>query len=217
MLDRQIAIVVKDNHDLDHYKRLFEHYQLKLEMVMEFYNITYPDFIILHIKEFSINTKLVLDNIKNIQLHRGISKKVETKRNFNKQILPLTYNEKLFGSLLLDVLKVQYLNDLIKLIEKNVNKLDVQTIKTNKTSTPMNDYFFNEKSQIKFLLQVIESDTHKVFLSKDKKYLIISNLVNEGTYLRVVFDVRTGQYINIIKDTLQLENRYNYFVEMKNL
>lgn len=45
MLERQIAIVVKESHVLYHYKRLYGQFLDKLESVMESYYKTFYDFI----------------------------------------------------------------------------------------------------------------------------------------------------------------------------
>lgn len=68
---------------------------------MDEYSVDLPDFIVFLITEVSISEELKLDNVKIVSLNKGITKKKEVKRNFNINVLPLTYNEKFFGNLLM--------------------------------------------------------------------------------------------------------------------
>lgn len=73
-------------------------------------------------------------------------------------------------------------------------------------------YLKNEKGQIEFLQLVIKSYLFKVYVSPNKKYLIISSSTPEFIYNRV-FNINTGKFIFESKDNLQLENNYNLILD----
>jgi len=82
-------------------------------MLTDLYQIQLPDIIIINIKQIILNKEFLLDDIKNISLNKSITKLVETKSFFRKQIIPLTYKEEYLGNLLVDEIRLEYLNKLI--------------------------------------------------------------------------------------------------------
>jgi len=123
MLGKQVGVVVQDSHDLNHYRNLFDHYMEMLELLMDRYQLTDPDFITFHFKTLHVDEDLqaLKQNLSksNIVLHKGVVKVDKIKQNFNSKILPYTYNDKYFGYLLIDNLREKYLRELISLLSKN--------------------------------------------------------------------------------------------------
>lgn len=122
MLGPQVGISVRETHNFKYYKELYSHYSDLLSAILERYDVRSPDFIVIYLKELILEDtlKITVDPTAKIVLNKGIINVGETKRNFNNNILPLTYNEKYFGSLLQENLRLEYLTKLI--IKLNENK-----------------------------------------------------------------------------------------------
>lgn len=73
---------------------------------------------------------------------------------------------------------------------------------------------FGYEYGVEFLESVINSDAYefRVFLSNSKKHLIISCLDQIYNYNRYVFNIKTGQFLFLSKDILniELDNSYKY-------
>jgi len=174
MITRQCGLIVKDSHDINYYIDLYNFFIENLEMLTDLYQIQLPDIIIINIKQIILNKEFLLDDIKNISLNKSITKLVETKSFFRKQIIPLTYKEEYLGNLLVDEIRLEYLNKLIDLINNH------QIVIPNKNKyNELND----SQSQINYLNKVKGASEYKVFLSKDTKHLIISNSVSENNLI----------------------------------
>lgn len=199
MLGPQVGIVVKDIHNINYYRKLYEYYVDKLEIQMSFYTVGLPDFITIYLKEIQVEDEIKIGDLSRIELPNKIIKVSDTKTKFNSNILPLTPDEKYFGSLLEGNLKLDYLNKLITNLENN--KLLVNLSEYNKSTitnfnediTNIVDQFKYEEKQITFLKNVKNLDKYKVYLSKNKLYLIISYLIKNFEYNRIVFKINTGK------------------------
>jgi len=229
MLGPQVGIVVKDNHDISYYRDLFEYFNEKLESLMSIYNINTPDFIDIIFKEITLDNQIKLGGISKIELPKRLIKISKTNNYFNNNILPLTLDDREFGSLLQDYIKTEYLNNLI--IKLNNNNILITTDSNKETDILDSFKYLNkkeedfskniklilnkdnidvllkdEKLQIAFLKEVIDSNQFKVFLSKNRKYIIISFYNKKFEYIRIVFLIKTGKLIFSSKDTLNNEN-----------
>jgi hypothetical protein len=123
MLGPQVGIIVKETHDLEYYRNLYEHFSEILEITTQRYNVESPDFIIIYLKELILEETLKKeDPISQIVLSKALIKVGDTKKKFGSYILPLTYNEKYFGALLQDNLKIEYLNKLIEKLNKSIKE-----------------------------------------------------------------------------------------------
>jgi hypothetical protein len=120
MLGPQVGIVVKKQHNISYYRDLFEYYKERLESLMSIYNVGTPDFIIIHLKEIIVDDKLKIGRLSQIELPKRLINVSETKTKFNSNILPLTLDEKQFGSLLQESLRVEYLNTIINKLQINL-------------------------------------------------------------------------------------------------
>lgn len=133
MLGPQVGINVKESHDLKYYKDLYKHLLDLLEITMSKYNLEVADFIVIHLKEIVLEDAIKTGQISKIKLNKGIVKVGSTKQKFNSQILPLTINDKYFGSLLEASIRLEFLNQIIgKLQEK---KIPLSSFSTTSTST----------------------------------------------------------------------------------
>ena len=214
MLGPQVGIVVKDKHDISYYRLLFRHYTDKLESIMSLYNVGTPDFIVIHLKEILVDDNLKIGRLSQIDLPNKLINVSDTKTKFNSNILPLTLDDKHFGFLLQDRIKVDYLNKIINNLQKNIllqnnsedNKLLLDNLKVDLDINNIAVQLKDEKLQIAFLREVIESATYKVFLSKNKLYLIISYLTNKFNYYRIVFHNKTGKLVFCSKDSFYNDN-----------
>ena len=221
MLGPQVGIVVKDKHDISYYRNLFDHYIEKLESIMSLYNVSTPDFIVIHLKEILVDDNIKIGRLSQIDLPQKLINVSETKTKFNSKILPLTLDDKHYGYLLQDRIKADYLKKIINNLQNNIllnnslcpagmrargedNKSLIDTIKVdlNNIAVQLKD----EKLQIAFLREVIESDKYKVFLSKNKLYLIISFLTNKFNYNRIVFKNKTGKLVFCSTDSFNNDN-----------
>jgi hypothetical protein len=113
MIGPQIGINVKNNHNISHYRNLYEYLLEKLNILMDRYMITTPDFIVIHLKELNIDEDLKIGQFSDIKLNKGIVPISVTTKIFSPNILPLTLNDKYFGSLLQKELKSEYLEKII--------------------------------------------------------------------------------------------------------
>jgi DNA polymerase type B, organellar and viral len=234
MLGPQVGIVVKDNHNISYYRILFEHYIEKLESIMSLYNVGIPDFIFIYFKEILVEDKIKIGQLFQIDLPKKLINVSDTKTKFNSKILPLTLDERNFGYLLQDSIKANYLEKIINNLQENIllntsdsekNKilneikelgLDLKNIEFQPL---LRERLKDEKLQIAFLMEVIKSDTYKVFISKNKLYLIISFLTKKFNYNRIVFHNKTGKLMFCSKDSFNNENLLflnkdisNYFI-----
>ena len=223
MLGKQVGIVVKDTHDLIHYRNLFEHYRETLDLLMERYQLEEPDFITFQFKTLHVDEEIksIKSNLSKIELHKGLVKVENFKKVFNRNILPYTYNERYFGNLLLSNLREKYLNELIILLEKN--KFSVTPHKNKKYKFKIsnaielknNNWINSFEYGVEFIQYVINSEDFKVFLHETRRYLIISKLDQNYNYQRYVFNLKTGQFLFLSYDILKLDEACKYLYKVK--
>ncbi|KAF8805670.1 hypothetical protein BYT27DRAFT_7224747 [Phlegmacium glaucopus] len=168
MLESQVGINVRENHDLNYYKLLYLH-------LLEKYTVETPDFITFIIKEIFIEEDIKTGQISKIELR-------EVKGNFNSSVLPFTFKEKYYGYLLQEI--IEKLKD---------NKITLSMPNLNQSSDNFNVVDFN--NNILF----------KVFLSSNKKYLIISSMTKDFVYNRIVFNNKTDNDIVSFIQNIKLE------------
>lgn len=212
MLGHQEGIKVKNKHNIQYYKRLFEHYQMKLEMIMSLYSVPAPDFIIIHIKQLKVEEFKQLCKNNQFPIQNKMIKKVDLKDIFNNKIMPLTLNEKYFGFLVESHLRVELLNNLINL-QEFIEELSVESsINVSLLEFILSDYSIKEihsklkENIVEFLNLVISNtDIFRVFMSKNKLNIMITFLNNKFNYIRVVFNISTGKLVFSCIDLLTHE------------
>lgn len=72
MIGPQRGINVKNRHNINHYRNLYEYLLEKLNILMERYMIPVPDFIVIHLKELNIDDSLKIGQFSDIKLNKGI-------------------------------------------------------------------------------------------------------------------------------------------------
>jgi len=217
MLGSQVGIVIKEEHDINYYKSLFEHYKDMLDSTMSLYNAETPDFIIIHLREITVDEKLKLGKLPHISTTLLSGQVTDNKIKFNNNILPLTLAEKHYGSLLQDQLRINYLTDLANQLEKNILSIvninlscATSNLKLDLTNENIRAQLKDEKLQLAFLKEVIacsnkgnrdENNKFKVYISKNKLYLIITYLSNNFNYNRIVFKIKSAKLLFCGKDS----------------
>lgn len=178
MCGSQIGIVIKNEHDLDYYEKVYSVILIRIEsMIATYHYIDTVDAIEIMYTTIIPQEELKLKNIYNLPLNKQLINIKEVRKNFNENLLPFTTNTSYFG---IPVLNKEKYFDLI--------------------SNNYKDFKFND------------SDKFFIFKKSNKlmKFLIISQNINNNSYLRHIFDLETGLKIKEIKDTVFFDdNRDN--------
>ena len=67
MIGPQIGFNVKNNPNISHYRNLYKYLLEKLNILMDRYMITTPDFIVIHLKELNIDEDLKIGQFSDIK------------------------------------------------------------------------------------------------------------------------------------------------------
>ena len=186
MCGPQIGIVINNEHDLQYYSKLYNLILIRIESTVDNYNYldTVDGLEILYSVIIPQN-ELTLKNIGKYSLKQQMINQGEVRKNFNQNLLPLTIDISYYGFNILS----EERQKLIKLINSQVI------------------FIKNEKD-------FIINDSDKIFKytspNKNNNFIIVSKKLDEYNYLRYIFDLNTGIYINKIKDTV-----YNYLSNNK--
>ena len=154
----------------------------KLESLMSLYMVGTPDFIIIYLKEILVDDNIKIGQLTKINLPNRLINVGVSKTILNSKILPLTLEEKQFGSLLQADIKSDYLKNIIEKLENNLlflkrssnthdlwekdNKLllDSMNVDLNLNSISIVTALKDEIYQIAFLKQVFNKIKIKLFL-----------------------------------------------------
>ena len=175
MCGSQIGIVIKNEHDLDYYEKIYSVILIRIELMIATYNyIDTVDAIEIMYTTIIPQEELKLKNIYNFPLNKQLINIKEVRKNFNEMLLPFTTNTSYFGIPVLNKEKERYF-----------------------------DLIYNNYKDFKF------NDSDKFFIYKPSKkklkFLIISQNINNNSYLRHIFDIDTGLKIKEIIDTIVFE------------
>nr|YP_010044372.1 DNA polymerase [Trametes versicolor]QPF23613.1 DNA polymerase [Trametes versicolor] len=178
MCGPQIGIVIKNEHDLDFYSKLYNLILTRIEITVDNYNYfdTVEGLEILY-SVINPQKELTLKNIDKYSLKQQMINQGEVRKIFNQNLLPLTIDTSYYG---FNILSEERQN-LIKLINSNV-------ILTNNEK----DFIINDSD-------LIFKNTSP---NKKKDFIIVSKKLDDNNFLRYIFDLNTGIYINKIKDTV---------------
>jgi hypothetical protein len=110
----QLGINVKNTHNINYYRNIFDYLIERLYLLMERSQIPDLYFIVIYLKELNIEDELKLGQFSDIKINKGVvpiclTKKNNKKNFFHPNILPLSLKDKSFGSLLQGELKIEYL------------------------------------------------------------------------------------------------------------
>ena len=185
MCGPQIGLVIGNAHDLEQYSNLFRLILNRIDTTLELY--TYLDSIdSLEISYFVINPQkeLSLKNLYQYSINSQNTTVSTVKQNFNQNLLPLTTDESYYGFNIINDER----NNYIELINKNIN---------------LSNNNFNIK------------DSDKLFIyetpNKKKKFIVLSQKLDDKNFVRYIFDFFTGYFVIEIKDSLFKGNKDNNF------
>lgn len=191
MLGPQAGIIVKEKHDIDYYLNLYDHFNDLLESLMSRYQIEEPDFITIHLKEVLLEDTLIKNQISQIEFPKSILNVNKINFNFNDNILPLTFNENLFGFLLEDNLRDEYLKIIISKLQVHM-VLDINS-----------DKKISSKDKDSIAEQIQEDDP----VINNILYLLFSDQIQNITYKNLInFNNKQGNINNLYK----IDNKSSY-------
>ena len=188
MCGPQIGLIIKNEHDLDFYNKLFSVIQIRIESTVDLYNyIENIDAIEIMYSIITPSTELAIKNISNLSLNKQLINVKEVKKNFNQNILPFTMDTTYYGVPVYSYSEER--SKYIELINSNMN--------------------LNKKIN-KFII----NDSDKLFIYEspnNNKFIIVSKLITENEFLRIIFDFETGIFIKEMKDRLIYSNNNLFF------
>ena len=178
MCGPQIGIVINNGHDLQYYSKLYNLILIRIETTVD--NYSYLDTIEGLEIMYSViipQKELTLKNIGKYSLKQQQINQGEVRKNFNQNLLPLTIDTSYYGFNILS----EERKKIIQLINSNV---------------------ILSKNEKDFII----NDSDKIFKytspNKKNNFIIVSKKLDEYIFLRYIFDLNTGIYINKIKDTV---------------
>ena len=188
MCGQQIGLVIKNEHDINHYKLVYDVIYIRIDSTINMYNdIESVDIIEILLTVIIPQPELTLKNISNINLNNKLINQNKVKKDFNENLLPLTTDCTYFGYPVL----LKNRCDFINLIVKN-NPLIFNKDKENLLIKEKDGFYIYEPPKSK------------------KKFLILSqqNEKDKNLYYRYIFDFNSGIIIKNIKDYLNFSNSY---------
>jgi len=182
MCGPQIGLVIRNEHDLDYYLKLYELILIRIETTVDLYS--YLDTIEQIEIMYSIivpQKELTLKNLSKYYLKQQMINQKEVKKNFNENMLPFTTDISYYGYNMLN----EDRQKLIQLINSNIS------------------FSNNDKEN-----SINDSDKIFIYLTPNNKnkFIIVSKKLDKNNFLRLIYDYNTGIFINKIKDTLYNTN-----------
>lgn len=177
MCGPQIGLTIHKEHDVDYYKKLFDLIMIRIDTTTQEYSeiITRIDTFEIMYSTSNLPIELKMKDISNINIPQNIVSANEAKKDFSYKLLPLTMDTSYYGYPVLTDKKFEYLN----LINSN-------------------NYPVHTKQGI------IIKDSDKMFVyqpaNSKNEFLIVSQELDVNTFLRFIYDLKTGIYIKTIKD-----------------
>lgn len=185
MCGPQIGLVIKNEHDLNYYDKLYTAIMTRIESTIDNYNyIDSIDAIEIMYSVLIPQPELTLKNISNLSLNKQLISIKETKRNFNQNLLPLTLDTSYFGRPVSLPDRLKYIN----------------IIKSNIIINKEREFSINDSDKL-FIFQPS---------TKKNKLIIVSKKIDNNNYLRYIYDLETGIEIKVIKDIIVSSDNNNY-------
>ena len=181
MCGPQIGLVIGSEHDLQYYSKIYDLIITRIETTVDNYNyLDTVDGIEIMYSVIIPQKELTLKNISNYPLNQQMINKSKVKKDFNQNLLPLTVDTSYYGFLITSDERL----DIIQLINSNII-----------LSKNEKDFVIDDKDKI-----------FKYTSPNNKnKFIVISKKLSENIFLRYIFDLNTGIYINKIKDNIYFD------------
>ena len=98
MCGPQIGLVLKNEHNLEYYSKLYNLILTRIETTINNYNyLDSIDALEIRYSLITLQEELLLKNLADYNLNKQVINVSLTKKNFNQNLLPLTVNENYFG------------------------------------------------------------------------------------------------------------------------
>lgn len=163
MVSRQLGLSIQNTHNISYYESLFEDIEYHIETLLFNYGIeTIPHKIVLMSRVNTVNSSHILENIKNVQISRGvISNKTKFHHSYNSNILPLSFDSSSWSlnwiHLLIGQIRSKYLDQLIETIQQNNKALSSELW----NPESITNVFLVDKNQLKYLiLECVQDDVN---------------------------------------------------------
>ena len=169
MAGTQIGLYTGDSHNETYYKDLFEVLNERIEIVYDTYN--YIDNIETILIQYSViqpQEELKIKNVNSYFFNKILVNNKEVKKDFNQNLLPLSFNLNTFG---------------IKVLEEEKSEI-LETIK-------------NKNPNLKFLDNINNIDIFNFTNKFNQKKIIISETLDQFNFNRYIFDFKTNICIKI--------------------
>ena len=223
MCGTQISFQILEHHNLEMYANIYNVINLRILELLEDYDLeTPPNSIIIYYKSLSplLRISNPIPNIKEYSLKKSEFKKIELKKVFSLNYLPLSLNNKNFGHLLEGSLKSQYINTLIKNISirtgelpiildfniLNISNLFLKNIHLNKNKIKILILDISIKDLILLKNQSINDYIIGLFNINTKDFIKL-----EG-YIRIVYDLNSGITFCNALDIKQTSERFERII-----
>lgn len=203
MVGNQMGVVVRDSHNIEYYKNLYEIIMMKIIELVERYDISInPNTVHIIYKPINNLDPILKLDINSLSLNRSVFVKTKLSLELGVDYLPLSIDSSRLGFLVVGSLKLEYVGELIKNILNvggvipnilnnseliKVSKVFIQYVKKRKVlilDIELSKY-------ISLYLKNINTDTFfKDINSMD--YKIHTYHLNDSGFVRFVFDIKTG-------------------------
>lgn len=208
MIGSQIGISVKNSHNINYYKNLYEVISFKINDLNDRYDINRdPDTVHILFKSIDVPSSLVKLDKNSIlsSLNKSVFKKSSLNQIFSSNYLPLSMDSSKLGYLIEQDLKLKYVGDLIKTFLNY--GLVVPDILKNQKIIDSSDIYIKDVGKTKkrkvLILNIDLTKYISLYLNHRKTETFIKNSasidykiytyhLNEKGYVKFIYDLNTG-------------------------
>ena len=195
MAGSQIGFVVKDNHNIDYYKRIYQIISDRIEDFVLLYDVEgYPDNLNIILKRIKGKPELILKDITSISLDQNIKNKTELRKVFSSKYLPLSNDNSYFGRLLEGPLRDKYVTDLISKLRALELTIPEYLVTDMINSTKI--FLFKKSSTNLLIIDRRVTDLNLLRMERlihFNQFTVLNNAIeNKNINVRSVYDIETG-------------------------
>ena len=199
MAGSQIGFVVKDNHNIDYYKRIYQIISDRIEDFVLLYDVEgYPDNLNIILKTIKSKPELILKDITSISSDQNIlsppGHKTELRKVFSSKYLPLTSDNSYFGRLLEGPLRDKYVTDLISKLRALELTIPEYLVTDMINSTKI--FLFKKSSTNLLIIDRRVTDLNLLRMERlihFNQFTVLNNAIeNKNINVRSVYDIETG-------------------------